>query len=435
VALLWFLVGLAIGVIPLTIYRSRLNSRIDQMAKDLPSDGTEVDLSMLSRLSMGITHYQAHTEQLERAIEVWKQIVHLAPIGYLQVDEENQLIWCNAAAVQLLGIHQGDDYEPRLLLELVRSYELDALIEKAREKNHPHQREWTFYAISADAENLSQARSTPIRGLAFPLSEGEVGVFLEDRQEAATLSQQRDRWTSDVAHELKTPLTSIRLVAETLQPRLDPPNRQWIDRLLNETIRLSRLVQDLLDLSQLDLNPSQRLKLKEVDLVKLIYAAWQSLEPIAVEKQVQFHYDGLETVTIRADEARMYRVFLNLLDNSLKYSPDRGIIRIKTTLQDQPKPRIQIDLIDAGEGFPEDAIEHVFERFYRADPSRVRQTQGREAMQPTGGSGLGLAIVRQIVEAHQGTVRAQNHPETGGAWLQLALPCDSSATRMRVRTS
>lgn len=434
-ALLWFLVGLAIGVIPLTIYRSRLNSRIDQMAKDLPSDGAEVDLSMLSRLSMGIAHYQAQTEQLERAIEVWKQIVHLAPIGYLQVDEENQLIWCNAAAVQLLGIHQGDNYEPRLLLELVRSYELDALIEKAREKNHLHQREWTFYAISADAENLSQARSTPIRGLAFPLLEGEVGVFLEDRQEAATLSQQRDRWTSDVAHELKTPLTSIRLVAETLQPRLDPPNRQWLDRLLNETIRLSRLVQDLLDLSQLDLNPSQRLKLKEVDLVKLIHAAWQSLEPIAVEKQVQFHYDGLETVTIRADEARMYRVFLNLLDNSLKYSPERGTIRIKTTLQDQPKARIQIDLIDAGEGFPEDAIEHVFERFYRADPSRVRQTQGREAMQPTGGSGLGLAIVRQIVEAHQGTVRAQNHPETGGAWLQLALPCDISATRTRVRTS
>lgn len=429
VSVLWFLLGLAIGILPFAIYRGRLSSRIDQLAKELPLDEAGADLSVMSRLSMRIAHHQAQTEQLERRVDMWKQIVYLAPIGYLQVDEENQLIWCNAAAVQLLGIYQGDDYEPRLLLELVRSYELDALIEKARGKNQPHQREWVFYAISADAENLSQARSTPIRGLAFPLQAGEVGVFLENRQEAVTLSQQRDRWTSDVAHELKTPLTSIRLVAETLQPRLDPPNRQWLDRLLNETIRLSRLVQDLLDLSQLDLNPSQRLKLKEIDLIKLIYAAWQSLEPIAVEKQVKFHYDGLETVIIRADEARMHRVFLNLLDNSLKYSPERGIIRIKTTLQDLPKPRIQIDLIDAGEGFPEDAIEHVFERFYRADPSRVRQTQGREAMQPTGGSGLGLAIVRQIVEAHQGIVRAQNHPETGGAWLQLVLPCSGSATR------
>jgi two-component system phosphate regulon sensor histidine kinase PhoR len=427
VSVLWFLAGLAIGILPLTIYRNHLSSRIDRLARDLPPNESAVDLSMMSRLSMRIAHDQAQTEQLERRLDVLKQIVHLAPIGYLQVDEENQLIWCNTAASQLLGINQGDDYAPRLLLELVRSYELDSLIEKSREKGQPHQREWTLYPVSANAENLSQAKSTPIRGLAFPLPAGEVGVFLEDRQEAMTLSQQRDRWTSDVAHELKTPLTSIRLVAETLQSRLDEPNRQWVDRLLNETIRLSRLVQDLLDLSQLDLNPAQRLRLKQTDLIKLIYEAWQSLEPIAREKRVQLHYSGLESVIIRADEARMHRVFLNLLDNSLKYSPHQSIIRITTTLHDQAKPKIQVDLIDAGAGFPEDAIEHVFERFYRADPSRVRSAQGREIMQPTGGSGLGLAIVRQIIEAHQGSVRAQNHPETGGAWLQLVMPCDRTS--------
>jgi two-component system phosphate regulon sensor histidine kinase PhoR len=78
-----------------------------------------------------------------------------------------------------------------------------------------------------------------------------VGVFLENRQEAALLVQQRDRWTSDVAHELKTPLTSIRLVAETLQPRVDDSQRRWLDRLINETIRLSNLVEDLLNLSRL----------------------------------------------------------------------------------------------------------------------------------------------------------------------------------------
>ncbi|BAY54203.1 ATPase, histidine kinase-, DNA gyrase B-, and HSP90-like domain protein [Leptolyngbya boryana NIES-2135] len=424
----WFLAGLAIGILPLTIYRSHLSSRIDQLAKTLPPDEASVDLSIMSRLSMRLAHDQAQTEKLERKLEVWKQILYLAPIGYLQVDEENQLIWCNSAAVQLLGINQGDDYAPRLLLELVRSYELDALIEKAREKGQPHQREWRFYPASADAENLSQARSTPLRGLAFPLQGGEVGVFLEDRQEAVTLSQQRDRWTSDVAHELKTPLTSIRLVAETLQSRIDPPNRQWVDRLLNETLRLSRLVQDLLDLSQLDLNPAQRLKLKQTDLVTLINAAWQSLEPIASEKQVQFYYSGLASVIVRADEARMHRVFLNLLDNSLKYSPNKGIIRIETSVNDQSvSPQIQVDLVDAGAGFPEDAIPHIFERFYRADPSRVRSTQGREAMQPTSGSGLGLAIVRQIIEAHQGTVRAQNHPETGGAWVQVILPYERTS--------
>ncbi|MER3433649.1 MAG: PAS domain-containing sensor histidine kinase [Leptolyngbya sp. ERB_1_1] len=430
----WFLAGLAIGILPFVLYRGQLSARINRLAKDLSPDEAAVDLSVTSRLSMMMVHHQAQIEQLERTAETWKQILNLSPIGYLQVDEENQLIWCNPAAVQMLGIHQSDDYAPRLLLEMVRSYELDSLIEKARDRDQPHQREWVFYPISADAEDLSQARSVPIRGLAFPLLEGEVGVYLENRQEAMNLAHQRDRWTSDVAHELRTPLTSIRLVAETLQPRLDPPNRQWIDRLLNETIRLSRLVQDLLDLSQLDLNPSQRLRLTSIDLVKLIYSTWESLEPLACEKQVRFHYSGLESVMIRADEARMYRVFLNLLDNSLKYSPVQGIVRVETTLQEHSKPRIQIDVIDAGEGFPEDAINHVFDRFYRADVSRARQSQGQEASQLTSGNGLGLAIVRQIVEAHHGTVRAQNHPN-GGAWLQLVLPCDSPTARERNRTS
>ncbi len=421
-------------MIPFVLYRGQLSSRINRLAKDLPPDEATIDLSVTSRLSMMIAHHQTRMQQLERTIDTWKQILNLSPIGYLQVDEENQLIWCNSAAGQMLGINQGDDYSPRLLLELVRSYELDSLIEKARNRNQPHQREWTFYPVSADAEDLFQARSTPIRGLAFPLAEGEVGVYLENRQETLMLSQQRDRLTSDVAHELKTPLTSIRLVAETLQPRIEPPNRQWIDRLLNETIRLSRLVQDLLDLSQLDLNPSQRLRLTSIDLVKLIATVWQSLEPLASEKQVQFHYSGLESVMIRADEARMHRVFLNLLDNSLKYSPPQSAIRIETTLQEQTKPRLQVDLIDAGRGFPEDALPHVFDRFYRADPSRTRSIQGREAIQLTSGSGLGLAIVRQIIEAHQGTVSAQNHPD-GGAWLQLVLPCENAATSSRTRTS
>ncbi|MBE9010588.1 PAS domain-containing sensor histidine kinase [Pseudanabaenaceae cyanobacterium LEGE 13415] len=424
-SVLWFLAGFAIGILPFILYRGRLSSRIDRLTKDFPPDEAAIDLSVTSRLSMLMHHHQARLEELERSIEAWKQVQNLSPIAYLQVDEENQLIWCNPSAVKLLGITQADDYEPRLLLELVRSYELDSLIEKARDRNQPHQREWLFYPISADAEDLSQARSTPIRGTAFPLQKGEIGVYLENRQETVNLTQQRDRWISDVAHELKTPLTSIRLVAETLQPRLDPPNQQWIDRLLNETIRLSRLVQDLLDLSLLDLNPSQRLRLTSVDLVKLIYSAWQSLEPLACEKQVQFSYDGLESVILKADEARMHRVFLNLLDNSLKYSPSQSVIRVETALQDHSKPRVQIDIVDSGEGFPEDSIEHVFDRFYRADPSRSRQ--GQEASQLTSGSGLGLAIVRQIIEAHQGSVRAQNHPNEGGAWLQIILPIERTS--------
>lgn len=166
------------------------------------------------------------------------------------------------------------------------------------------------------------------------------------------------------------------------------------------------------------------------------------------------------------EDARLHRVLVNLLDNSIKYTlPERPILLQLSLIQDPAmingnrsteldiKPRttvtlIQIDLIDGGVGFPEEDLPFVFERFYRADPSRSRNTEtyvyGQEErsiianeslssrpqtqtqipiqpFQPSSGSGLGLAIVRQIVELHKGTVTARNHPE-GGAWIQIRLP-------------
>jgi two-component system, OmpR family, phosphate regulon sensor histidine kinase PhoR len=435
VKFLWFLAGLVIGSVPLLLYRMRLSQRLRDLTHHLDPSDRRIGLSLTSQLTMAIAHQQEVNYQLEQDLEVWRQILNTAPIGYLQVDAENQLLRCNPFARELLGIAQGSYYPPRLLLELVRSYELDSLIDRVRDTQKPCQKEWTFNPTSVDADDLSALRSMPIRGFAFPLRQDEVGVFLENRQETLTLAQQRDRWASDVAHELKTPLTSIRLVAETLQGRLEAPHRAWVDRLLAETIRLSELVQDLLDLSQLELNPSQRLRLQPVDLVKLIYAAWQSLEPLATEKHLKLRYDGPESAVVQADEPRFHRVFLNLFDNAIKYSPERQVIQVQVAIQDDPSqkhPYIHIDVMDAGSGFPEKSLPHVFERFYRADPSRVRMHLSRDPVltsspvKVSSGSGLGLSIVQQIVEAHHGTVSAKNHPEIGGGWLQILLPCHRS---------
>ncbi len=412
-------------------------------------------LASSSHLRQAIVAHTQSEDALLKDLETWKHIFHSAPVGVLQVDEENQLIWCNLHACQLLSIQPPQLSNRRLLLELVRSYELDQLIEQTRVQQQPCQNDWIFHPVSTDPSQLSRQSPRPLRGHGIPLADDSVGVFLESRQEAMALAQQRDRWISDVAHELKTPLTSIRLVAETLQVRLESPLRDWIDRLLKETIRLSSLVQDLLDLSQLEANPNPSLTLKPVDLTKLIQSAWFSLEPLARRKQLQLDYAGPDHLVLPLDESRMHRVLLNLLDNAIKYSPLQQPVRVQVGLvADSSTPSGQfvcLDVIDGGPGFLLDDLPYVFDRFYRGDPSRTRNraslevfrtrpgnrpsvpppdtcndrdysVSGDQAVPASSGSGLGLAIVRQIVEAHQGAVKASNHPETHGGWLQIFLP-------------
>jgi two-component system, OmpR family, phosphate regulon sensor histidine kinase PhoR len=467
-----FLLGLGIGCLALFIYRMRLLKTLERatQGQDLVRQselGSNLKTSYNPTLSVTVQLLRTldvlreNNQALEEQLADWTSIVNTAPIGYLQVDEDNQLIWSNPCALSLLDIHNYDMNEPRLLLEVVRSYDLDSLIEQARSHGTPCQREWNHYPASVEVANVTTPTAHPLRGYALPLQDGkQVGVILESRDEAQKLSQQRDRWTSDVAHELKTPLTSIRLVAETLQSRLEPPLRTWVDRLLKETMRLSTLVQEILDLSHLETAGTHPLKVNFINLPDLIRSAWLTLEPIAKAKHIALSYQGPDRLRIQGEEARLHRVFVNLLDNSIKYTrPDRPILIQVNVIQDPAivTPQqitgtiVQIDLIDGGTGFPVDDLPFVFERFYRADPSRARtpepqiapqiypsteslfakatQTISQEisqidtlqSFQPSSGSGLGLAIVRQIVELHKGTIVARNHPE-GGAWIQIRLP-------------
>jgi two-component system, OmpR family, phosphate regulon sensor histidine kinase PhoR len=424
VVALSFFLGLGIGLLLLVRQRLRADSRLKALARSLGSEKTS--LSSTSQLGIAIAHRQELQHGLEQQIENYQQILQVAPIGYLQVDDENRLVDSNVQARSLLGISEELSVaKPRLLLELARSYELDDLIDQARHTNRLCQSDWTFYSVSRDPVQLSEQQSYAMRGYAFPLIGRQVGIFLENRQESLTLTQQRDRWTSDLAHELKTPLTSIRLVAETLQTRVDPTLRNWIDRLIQETIRLSKLVQDLLDLSQIDRTSFQGLQLQTTDLVALIHAVWNSLEPLTRQKGLQLDYSGPAQFQMPLDAARIHRLLVNLLDNSIKFSAPQQPISVQVQVEDDA---VGLDVIDRGSGFPEAALPHVFERFYRADPSRSRiPNEGSQPDFVPGGSGLGLAIARQIVEMHQGTISASNHPD-GGAWLQVKLPIRAERT-------
>jgi len=414
-----FFLGLLIGLGFWLWHVTQLRRQVRRLLRMLQTDPSEISLPILPCLRREIAQQLQQQEEVLAQLQTYEELLQVAPLGFLQVDEENQLLWCNEQARQLLGLQRWEPRQVRLLLELVRSYELDYLIEQTRERQQPEVREWLFHPACADAAAMVDVRSLTLRASSWPLPERQVGVFLENRQPLVELLRVRDHWVSDLAHELRTPLTSIRLVVETLQDRLEPPMRQWVDRIVPEVDRLIKLVQNWLEVSQLEIDPSKQLSYKPVEVRSLLHSVWHTLEPLARQKLLAITYSGPEILWLRADESRLTQVLLNLLDNSIKYSPESETIRVelKTLQSAQFCNQVQINIIDSGPGFPHSDLPHVFERLYRGDAARTRQPTSLNT-----GSGLGLAIVQQIVLAHGGSVKAKNHPDTGGAWLQVELP-------------
>jgi two-component system, OmpR family, phosphate regulon sensor histidine kinase PhoR len=411
-----------------------------EISGNVATEDEIVLMSPLSRIGAAIDHQKRLIQQQAEQLLLWQQVLEVSPLAYLQVDRENRLIKINPKASNLLDLEgrdrlmedRRDPGSRRLLLQIIRSYELDQLIIRTRKTGCPQQQDWLYHPPLLPHRHTPTSGQAPsqvhLRTYSFPLINGDVGVFLEDRREAVILREERDRWISDVAHELKTPLTSMRLVAETLQERVDPPLRRWVDRFLNETVRLGDLVQDLLELGRLTMNPRASLNLSVVDLPQLIQQVFANLEPLAQQKQVQLQYQGPEEQAVQVDAAQFLRALFNLVDNAIRHSPTLGNVQIQLILPTAfaasvssipPSHEFCLEVIDEGAGFAPGDLPHVFERFYRAETSRVRDP---DQVTNKGGSGLGLAIVQQIITAHQGVITAQNHPQTGGAWMRILLP-------------
>jgi two-component system, OmpR family, phosphate regulon sensor histidine kinase PhoR len=385
----------------------------------------DISLPMVSQLRRRAIIVQQQQQQLQQQLFSWQSILQEAPIGYLQLDAENQVLWCNLAAQRLLQIRNWDAGKARLLLELVRSYELDRFIGKVRaskltegESSQVNELIWQFhfgYQAATDAQSIW------LKANVITLADEVIAVFIESQQDRVDAATAQERWLGDLAHEIRTPLTSIYLLAETLQGKVSPDLTRWADRILKETNRSIDLVQHFSELSRLETPATQNLQLGAVDLVRLIKDVWHTLDPISAQKQIEFSCTGLAEVVLELDTDRFTQVLINLFDNSIKYCPDHGHIWIDIQLSSSNL--VEIDFFDDGSGLTPTDLPHIFERLYRGDVSRHRLPTSNSSInsQPTG-SGLGLAIVRQIILAHQGKIVAANHPTTGGAWFRVSLP-------------
>ena len=428
-----FVLGLAVGLGIYATQQYRFKRRLKQtLTSYVGNADSKVSLPVHSLIRRELRELEAKREKLEQDRQVWRDLIEQAPIGYIRVDADNQLVECNQNAKDVLRIDSRRSLRVRLLLELVRSYDLDVLIEETRRSGQPQTKEWVFfftrYVSPQDSEpeaNFTQSlqkivESIALKGYGFPLADREVGVFIENRQPLKELSQRSDRAVSDITHELRTPLTSISLVAENLLGRLENPERRWVEQMIEEINRLIELIQEWLDLAQLEAAPERLLKYETVKLYDLVQSVWQTLEPIAQKKEVTLTYTGDRDLTISADRSRLIQVFLNLLDNAIKHNPPRRevLVNIVPYTSADNTTQVKIDVIDYGIGFDDDDLPYIFERLYRGDKSRARTQDPTSA----DGSGLGLAIVEQIVQAHGGKISAKNHPQIGGAWLEIILP-------------
>ena len=226
---------------------------------------------------------------------------------------------------------------------------------------------------------------------------------------AEALSRQealRRTMVSDVAHELRTPLTNLRCQIEALEDGLMTPSSETLHSLREEVLLLSRLVEDLQTLSVAD---AGRLALDRasVDVRDLVEGALESFGAAAAEHRLTLRNEVGALPAAFVDATRIAQVLRNLLTNAMRHTPEGGTITVSASADDG---HVTVSVRDDGPGIPAEHLPHVFERFYRADPSRARTT---------GGAGLGLAIVQGIVHAHGGTVAAASE---GGAVFRFTLP-------------
>jgi two-component system sensor histidine kinase SenX3 len=267
-----------------------------------------------------------------------------------------------------------------------------------------------------DAERDLQLFGPPrsrLRLRAGPLVvDGEVmgaAVYVHDVSEVHRVDNVRRDFVANVSHELKTPIGALELLAETLTTEDDPAvTRPLVERLAREAERLGRIVDDLLDLSIIETQEAVTSEILAIDAV--VDEAVDRLRPSAmvagIGLQVQHASDG---ASLECDRRQVVSAVVNLLDNAVKYSESGRVVTIET---ERSGDDVVVVVSDHGIGVPSRDLERIFERFYRVDQARSRDT---------GGTGLGLAIVRHVAQAHGGDVSVES-VEGEGSTFRLRLP-------------
>jgi signal transduction histidine kinase len=209
------------------------------------------------------------------------------------------------------------------------------------------------------------------------------------------LDDSRQEFVSNVSHELRTPITSMKVLADSLITQKDVPLAVYQEFMIDiaaEIEREDKIINDLLSLVKMD-RTSADLNISEVDINALVELIMRRLRPIAQRRDVQLVYESLRPVTASVDEVKLTLALSNLVENAIKYNKEHGFVKVTLDADHQ---FFTVKVEDSGVGIPQDALEHIYERFYRVDKSRSREI---------GGTGLGLAITKSAILMHRGSIK------------------------------
>lgn len=337
--------------------------------------------------------------------------------GVLVLDNQRRILESNPAAHRLLGARQ-DNLQGKSLLQATLSYELLGLLTQAQETRQPQQQELRrgselsgrMLQVRVIPLDTTETSEPPIQNtsLAAPPPPHFL-ILLTDVTELRRLETVRRDFVANVSHELRTPLASIRAMAETLHDgAINDASvaSRFVQIIVGEVDRLTRILEDLLILSRAESRIPER---NPFFLHNLIRDVVERFQPQAEKAGIGLHYESPGPLQVMGNRDQIEQVVVNLVDNAIKYTPTGGKVMVQAEMQER---RVVVRITDTGIGIMSQDLPRLFERFYRVDKARSRQS---------GGTGLGLSIVKHIVETHGGKVTVES--EFGqGSVFSFTLP-------------
>lgn len=325
------------------------------------------------------------------SLEQFRTALNALPLGAVIVSPTGDEVWRSRAVFELLG----NDPQAGDANELIQNFAQRAVRGGARRK-------------------MIELAGPPVRNLevrALPLVNGGGLVIVDDHTERVLIDRVRTDFVANISHELKTPIGALSVLAESIKGELadgDEVLKRLADRMIGETVRVSRIIDDLLELASIEfVGVSERV---DIDVASLTQEVVSRFEGAAAAKGVALNviHSG-EPLVVPVDPRQLATAIGNLVENAIKYTEPHGSVGVEVKLSGG---WLTVVVHDTGIGIPVEHLDRVFERFYRVDDARSRAT---------GGTGLGLAIVRHVATNHGGEVNVRSR-EGEGSTFTLRIP-------------